>query len=67
MKKTQIFSHEPFCVFAIAEMFLEVVLFLKTLSGCTPRGPQWLAEKGNFWVLDIQNSWNIHCLNDFML
>ena len=67
MKKTQIFFHEPFYVFVIAGMFLELVLFLETLSGCTPGGPQCLPEKGNFWVLDIQDSWNIHCFNDFML
>ena len=48
MKKTQIFFHEPFYVFVIAGMFLELVLFLETLSGCTPGGPQCLPEKGNF-------------------
>ena len=30
MKKTQIFPYEVFCLFVVAEMFLEVALFLET-------------------------------------
>ena len=33
MKKTQIFPHEGFYLFVVAEMFLEVALFLET---CCP-------------------------------
>ena len=30
MKKSQIFPHKVFCVFVVAEVFLEVTLFLET-------------------------------------
>ena len=43
MKDTQIFSHKAFCLFVVAEMFLEVALFLEVYSvqktGCTPGRP----------------------------
>ena len=52
------FPHETFFLFVfVAEMFLEVTLFLENYSilkipGCTPGRPPWLANRGNFWVLD---------------
>ena len=58
MKKTQIFPHAGFCLFVVAEMFLEVTLFLETSSvlktpGCTPCRPpySWLKkETFGFWT-----------------
>ena len=31
-KKTQIYPHEDFCLFVVAEMFFQVALFLETSS-----------------------------------
>ena len=58
MKKTQIFPHKAFCLFAVAEMFVGVALSLEAYSvlkiGRTPSGPPWLADKSKetfgFWT-----------------
>ena len=40
-----------FCLFVVAEMFLEVAIFLEAYSvlktSCMPGRPPWLADKGN--------------------
>ena len=69
-KTPNFFSHESFCLFVVAEMFLGVALFLEVYSvvktGCTPGRPPWLDDKSNemfgFWT-----GWNIHFFSDFML
>ena len=57
MKKTQIFPRWVFCLFAVADIFLEVVLFQEIYSvlktpDCMSGRPLWLVDKGNFWVLN---------------
>ena len=60
-KAPKFYPHKSFCLFALAEMFLWVALFLEVYSvlktGCMPGWPAWLADKSKemfgFWIRSL--------------
>ena len=63
----QMFHHMLFCLFAVAQMFIKVALFLEAYSvlktGCTPGQPPWLADKVNVSQLAQRRCDNVVALS----